>query len=120
MDHQQFRINSPGGAVKKSELQNEHINVNVFAGTSNTEVFFRIDDGKMMKLEQKVMKDVFFDKLVKENTKSYMEGVRAVPSSHIWQGAMPASLAAGIYRLNIIVKDGFGNTFSKSQLLEIN
>jgi hypothetical protein len=119
LSHDQMRINSPSGTLSQKELSGHQINVNVFAGTPRTEVTYRLNNGPVTGMTRKIMKDPFFEKLVKENPGSFMDWMEAVNSSHIWTAPLPDNLQPGLHRLEITVRDQQGNVFTAYRLFEM-
>lgn len=116
---EQMRINSPMGTLAQHSLQNQRINVNVFAGTPDTRVSFRLDGNTAVVMERKIMEDPFYAQLIKNNPTAYLEWMVPTPCAHIWDAPLPTDLRPGIHRLDILVADQQGNEFVASRLFQI-
>jgi C terminal of Calcineurin-like phosphoesterase/N terminal of Calcineurin-like phosphoesterase/Calcineurin-like phosphoesterase len=120
LDHPQMRINSPLGILDSKNLATQEINVNVFAGSEKTKVYFSLDGNPETAMQNKIMADPFFANLIKENPNDFLEWMKPGPSSHIWVAPLPTDIKSGIHRLKIIVHDHQGNTFTAYRLFEIH
>lgn len=116
----QMRINNPIGTLSLADLKNREINVNVFTGTPGTVVTFQLNNGPETAMEQKIMKDPFFEKLIKENQGSYKDWMKPTLSSHTWTAPLPKNLEPGIQRLKITATDHQGNVFTSYRLFEVD
>jgi 3',5'-cyclic AMP phosphodiesterase CpdA len=114
-----MRINRPFGVLSQEQLKSFQINVNVFTGTTRTNVTYRMDDGPEQTMKRTIMKDPFFDELVKKNKDSFIDWMEPTPSTHTWEAPMPEQLKPGIHRLKVTVKDHQGNVFTAYRLFEV-
>lgn len=83
---------------------------NVFMGLDDTPVEFRIDDGAWQPMAKVRQPD---PALLAENARDdaapalrgYDRSPEAVPSSHLWRGALPTNLAPGEHRIEVRAQD---------------
>lgn len=79
---------------------------NVFMGTEETRVEFRIDDGEWMPMQRverpdpRVLLENMRDDLA-ESLRGYDRSPEARPSTHLWRGTLPTDLAAGEHRVDV-------------------
>jgi hypothetical protein len=79
---------------------------NVFMGHERTRVEFRVDDGAWKPMMRVVQPD---PRLLAENARDdaattlrgFDRSPEATPSTHLWRGALPTSLAAGEHRVEV-------------------
>jgi hypothetical protein len=65
------------------------------------------------------MPDPFVADLFARQPGAQRPWVKAVTTSHIWAGALPASLSAGAHRLTIRARDEYGGEVVAHMLLEV-
>lgn len=114
-----FRVNTPARTVSISELPGLSININVFAGTPRTQVSYQLDNGPETPMTRTVMEDPFFKDLVKRFPDQYKDWMKPTLSTHIWTSPLPGTLAPGIHRLFIAVKDHQGMVFTGNHLFRV-
>ncbi len=79
---------------------------NVYMGMDDTRVEYRIDDGDWRPMRKVLLPD---PRVLAENRRDDEAGVlrgydrspEAVPSHHLWRGALPTDLAAGEHRIEV-------------------
>ena len=83
---------------------------NVFMGTADTHVEFRVDDGDWKPMRRVEQPDPW---LLAENgrddaatrLRGYDRSPEATPSPHLWRGALPTDLPIGPHRIDVRVQD---------------
>lgn len=86
---------------------------NVWMGRADTPVEMRVDDGAWTAMARVVQPDPW---LIAENVRDdvadaprgYDRSPEATPSQHLWRGALPTSLASGLHRIDVRVRDPAG------------
>lgn len=110
--------------VAKDQNTKAGIYVNFFMGSEDDKVEYKIDDGpwKPMNLvdepDPSYVKQVYEWDLAEE----LLPGRRpsnAVPSQHLWRGAIPTRLDEGWHNIEVKVKDMFGRTFTQTKSYRI-
>lgn len=83
---------------------------NVFMGSADTHVEFRVDDGDWKPMRRVEQPDPW---LLAENgrddaatrLRGYDRSPEATPSPHLWRGALPTDLPIGPHRVDVRVQD---------------
>ncbi|NUS37942.1 MAG: calcineurin phosphoesterase [Lysobacter sp.] len=83
---------------------------NVFMGREDTPVEYRVDDGAWQPMQHVLQPDPV---LLAENARDdaadalrgYDRSPEATPSTHLWRGALPTTLAAGMHRVEVRARD---------------
>src|SRR5690606_10663977 len=84
--------------------------VNVFMGTADSAVEYRVDDGDWQPMRRVMQPD---PRVLIENARDdeaaalrgFDRSPEAKPSSHLWRGALPTDLAAGEHRVEVRTQD---------------
>lgn len=114
-----MRINTPFGRMSLAELSGKKVNVNVFAGVPGTRVSYRLDEGADVLMSRVIMKDIFFEKMLREHHGEYYDWVEATPSSHIWEAPLPEGLEPGLHRLSVTAVDPSGHSIFAFRVFEV-
>jgi hypothetical protein len=115
----QLRISSPVGKLKLSELERDSIIVNVFDGSERSSVVAQVDNLPPIELRRQFRSDPFYEQIYLAMKKELPTWIRPEPSTHLWIGALPTPLAAGVHQLIVTTTDQFGATYRSSQIFEI-
>jgi hypothetical protein len=112
-------------AVKKTEgWSNAGIGVNVYNGSEQAKVEYRINDGEWREASrwETVDPNYAFERFSRAQTETPTEG-RLLPfpsvSSHQWIGRLPINLELGTQTVDVRVTDRFGRVFTASDSYEI-
>jgi len=113
----QIRISSPVGNLG----QQKQVIANVFAGSSKSQVACRIDDGPLVAMERKMMKDPFVENLAKQTEKTANKGPQAAydKNTHLWVAGLPTDLSPGTHTVTVVEKDQYGNTHRESAIFVV-
>jgi hypothetical protein len=114
----QIRIGSPVGHLGDQK----QVIANVFAGSSKSQVAFRIDDGPLSEMTRTMMADPFMERMVKETEKISHKGPLDVTSrnTHIWVADLPTDLEPGTHTVTVVEKDQYGNTHRQSAIFVVD
>ncbi|MBL8059835.1 MAG: calcineurin-like phosphoesterase family protein [Chthonomonas sp.] len=105
-------------AVRQTEVV-----VNVYAGSSRSEVKMRIDNGDWTKMAATVREDPHYARLKQsEAGKTPAPGFNRLPnptkSNHVWVGNLPR-LGVGTHRVEVLTRDMYGQEFTQSRLVRV-
>lgn len=96
------------------------IYINLFMGSEEDEVLFRIDSGKWKKMSYVLEQDPnFLSTLHKwDNTETLLIGRRpstAAECKHLWRAAIPMNLTVGEHLIEVKATNTFGKIFNQSK-----
>jgi hypothetical protein len=82
------------------------VSANVFMGTDDTRVEYRIDEGEWKPMRRVARPDPALLAInaaddAADRLRSFDRAVEAAESSHLWRGALPTDLAAGEHRIEV-------------------
>lgn len=102
--------------IEKARNTHASIYVNFFMGSEKDEVMFRVDGGKWIQMNYTIEFDPsYLEVLYKwDRTKTVLPGVRPVDArqcSHLWKAPLPSNLEVGEHKIEVRVKDMFGNIY---------
>jgi len=106
-------------AIAQNKLADARILVNVFDGGPRTHVEACVSGCSPSVMARTVRADPLTEDLFRKAGASKKPWVRAEPSSHIWQSALPTDLATGLHRLNVSVKNEYGVLHQSALILEV-
>jgi len=100
-----MRLNAPK-VLRQGAFLWAHLYANVFMGTDDTQVEYRIDGGQWQPMRKLLRPDPW---LLAENAlddtapalRSRERAVEAAPSLHLWHGFLPTSLPVGEHRVEV-------------------
>jgi hypothetical protein len=94
------------------------IYANFFMGSEQDTLFYRVDNGKWLRMAfQKDFDPAFLHKLHEwDFAEELMPGRRPsnpVASKHLWRGSIPTNLAPGLHTIEVKATDMFGRSFTQ-------
>jgi hypothetical protein len=116
----QISLHSPG-LVRRGAYPGYAVYANVWMGQSDTRVEYRIDDGPWKAMARSVAPDPsFVAQVVADDSARVLRGFdrvpEAVPSTHLWRGAVATDLAAGEHRVQVRAQvAGFGEARAQTR-----
>lgn len=118
--------------VQKSELGETPLWVNVFNGTDESTVEYRIDgDWNWVSMEQTLANDPQMEKLMKAEAEvlakfEYEKGdepFRKIPnlrpSKHLWKSTLPDSLDVGAHKIHVRTTDMYDRVYNSHKLIRV-
>ena len=115
----QMRIESPQSEISVSTLQDEEIRVNVFNGSENSEVKYRINNNEWVAMERLDLAiSSFFKEMREEHDDHFLGWIQPIETTHIWRADFPGDLNAGIHKLEVWTRDMYGQEFTQTKVLE--
>ena len=127
----QLAIYTPN-EIAQSELPTTTLWVNVFNGTDESTVDYRIDDNwnwrpmeKTAAIDPQMQKVIQAEKdiLEKFNYESGDEPFREIPnlrpSTHLWKSTLPGNLSPGVHTIHVRTVDMYGRTYTGQKLIRI-
>jgi len=115
----QMRIESPQSEISVSALQDEEIRVNVFNGSENSEVKYRINNNEWVAMERLDLAiSSFFKEMREEHDDHFLGWIQPIETTHIWRAGFPGDLNAGIHKLEVWTRDMYGQEFTQTKVLE--
>ena len=92
---------------------------NVFDGGPRTTVTMRIGGGEAIAMTRKAMPDPFVEDVFDRNEAVKKPWIKAEVSSHMWIARLPATLAAGTYKLIVTAVTEYGDSVTGTAALEV-
>lgn len=97
---------------------------NFFMGHHGNTVEYRVDGGEWRRMTPVQSPDPAYLALVHpwDNSNELLPGRRptdAVPSAHVWRGAIPTNLEVGTHTIEVRATDDYGNTFTQTSTYRI-
>jgi hypothetical protein len=109
----QIGLHSPG-LVRRGAYPGYGVYANVWMGQADTRVEYRVDEGAWKPMTRVPQPDPsFVAQVVQDDEASTLRGFdrvpEAVPSTHLWRGALPTDLTVGEHRVQVRAQlEGFG------------
>jgi hypothetical protein len=105
--------------IPRERLEAVELVVNLFDGGPKSKVWFTIDGGLPVEMEQSTRVDAVVAKLRLRipDRKVYWTPLR--DSTHIWAAALPRDLALGVRRVTVRAVDEYGQEHEGAKLIEI-
>jgi hypothetical protein len=100
-------------------LASTRVFVNLFDGGPRSTVELAVGDGGYAALERVAKPDPYMIELYARHADTVKPWLSALPSSHLWEGALPAGLAAGTHVVTVRATDEFGRVHHAHRVLEI-
>jgi hypothetical protein len=107
------------GPIAADRLASTRLVVNVFDGGPRSKVEVSIGGRSPQVLAKVERLDPFVVEVYARNRASKKSWVEAGKSSHLWQGGLPADLAAGTHRVAVRATDEYGRLRVASMVLEV-
>ncbi len=119
--------------LSKAELDTTHLRVNVFAGSVRSKVEFQLsgqtnwtplqltpqrDPGNRVMFEQSPYLEATVNGTKLDTVFGWSMDKPSI-STHIWQGIVPADLAAGTHRITVRTTDAFGQTYTAHRIFRV-
>ena len=109
-----------GGPIAQAAAGSTRVVVNLFDGGPRSKVTMTVGRGgqpvTLVKVERR---DPFVDEVYERNLATKKPWVKSGRSSHIWQAALPAALAAGTHRIEVNATDEYGRAHTGWMVLEV-
>ena len=97
----QIRVSAPSGTIAASDLAGMKIVVNVFDGSTRSQVFCSLNGEEPVMMEYFPMPDPFFEQVISTHKETFRSWVASRPSNHIWVAPIPETLSPGIHRIEV-------------------
>lgn len=121
----QMNIYAPD-EVKATGMANQEVLVNVFAGTDQSTVQLRLNDGPWVPMERVEREDPFL-LLAKKAEANWSEELikrYGLPkprlSPHIWRAMLPQNVPKGTHLIHVRTTDRFGQTFESYRVITVS
>ncbi len=110
-----------GEPIEAEALQDHTLIVNVFDGSSQTQVTFEVaGSGRTeVAMQRTDMADPYVTEFIAAHTASFKSWVRAVPSSHVWKAPLPVGLPPGAHRVTVRARQPGGAQHVAHIVLEV-
>ena len=107
------------GPIGVDQVPSTRLVVNVFDGGPRSKVEVSVAGRPYRALAKVERLDPFVVEVYTRNPESKKPWVEAGKSSHIWQGGLPADLAAGTHRVAVRATDEYGRIHASAMVLEV-
>ncbi len=109
--------------VPLAELSQHAVFVNVFNGSTKSEVRLRVGDRPWVAMEQVAAHDPAYVALYerdRELAPPYFGASKPSICPHLWRAALPDDLEPGVHALEVVTRDMFGNQYQDMRPLRIS
>lgn len=115
----QIRISAPNNKIAKNEIKDAKIIANVFNGNERCIVQCQIDGLSAQQMNQEIIVDPYFQKLIDENKTTFQNWVGPLKSNHIWTLKIPENLTSGLHKIKVTTILDSGIQYSAFKIFEI-
>ncbi len=116
----QIGLHSPG-VIRRGAYPGYAVYANVWMGQADTVAEYRVDGGAWKPMARVLQPDpAYVAEVVRDDAADALRGFdrvpEAVPSAHLWRGALPTDVALGKHRVEVRAQvDGFGLATAETQ-----
>ena len=107
------------GPIERAAAASIQVVVNFFAGGPRSTVEISVGTGAYAPMQRVARTDPFVVEVYARNAATLKRWVKPSVSTHIWQAALPAGLAAGTHRVSVRATDEFGRRHEALLVLEV-
>lgn len=107
------------GRLSVDAVPSARVFVNLFDGGPRSKVEMKVGDRAFTPLQRVSQPDPYMLELYARHKQTVKPWLEALPSSHLWRGALPADLRAGTTTLTVRAVDEFGRVHHAHRVLEI-
>ena len=115
----QMRISQPSGKVKRADLPQNPLLVNIFNGNEKSLVECRIDEQAPQPMTSIFMIDPYFQNIYQNNSQSYYDWFQPEATTHLWTVPLPADLTPGVHKIQVITTDQYGENYQSVRIFEV-
>jgi 3',5'-cyclic AMP phosphodiesterase CpdA len=108
--------NTPQDVVTPGELSSTTLVANIFSGSRESAVDYRIDDGPAVSMTKD---NNVTDPYVMAQTASLEDWLYPVSSTHIWTAPLSTDLTPGAHTITVTTTDMYGQTFEGVKVFEV-
>lgn len=108
-----------GSPVPRAALGSSTLVANVFDGGERTKVTMTIGGGPPVEMVRTLRPDPFVEEVFSRNEATKKSWVKAEPSSHVWTARLPADLAPGAHRVEVLAVNEYGKVLTGRLALEV-
>lgn len=114
----QLRVSSPSGTITRDAVTSTPLVINIFNGGPRSRVEVWVDE-EPVAVKRVRRPDPFFVEHLKRYKDVFSDSARAVDSSHVWEGTLPAGLKAGNHVVRVRTVDQYGQEFTGGGMFNI-
>ena len=116
----QIGLHSPG-VIRRGAYPGHAVYANIWMGQADTVVEYRVDDGSWKAMVRVLQPDpAYVAEVLHDDEADALRGFdrvpEAVPTAHLWRGALPTDLPVGEHRVQVRAPvNGFGLATAETQ-----